>query len=403
LLLLATVSVILAGLVAGGLGLQGFRGRAEALERARAETAHQALLQIVQTKAVIADTAGADDVLRGTRSSPIADREFDYALAPAVTGLVVAARQADSTPLAIAARRLARYAEQVEQARTQAAAGDAAEAARTLQAASTLLRTQVLPPLEATRKASQDRLDDDQSVGDRDGLIGLLGVLLALIVLGGIHWWLTLHTRRLVNLGLAAGLALLLAIGLVGLAALISSGQRSSAVEKGPQEVAARLVDARVAAFDARSHESLSVISNNVPSAEKAWAASYKDAHTALVLANSHAPSTAVADISDGIDGITARLDAYLKQHNALLKLAEAGDTAGVRQKVAGADGSAGAFEDFDAFSGALLARQVQATDDGWAAAGKSLRPIGWLSLLVGLAAAGLGWLGLAARSREYR
>jgi len=192
-------------------------------------------------------------------------------------------------------------------------------------------------------------------------------------------------------------------VGLVGLAAVISSGHRSSEVEQGPQEVAARLVDARVAAFDARSHESLSVISKDVPGAERAWSASYKDARTALVLAAAHATSTAVADLTDGTNGIAAQLDAYLEQHQALLRLAQAGDTTAVRQKVAAADGSAGAFEDFDAFSGALLARQVQATDDGWAAAGKTLRPIGWLSLLVGLAAAGFGWLGLTARSREYR
>jgi hypothetical protein len=206
-----------------------------------------------------------------------------------------------------------------------------------------------------------------------------------------------------VNLGLAVGLALLLVIGLVGLVAVVSSGQRSSEAEKGPQEVAARLVDARVAAFDARSHESLSVISKDVPGAEAAWSASYKDAQTALVLAASHASSTANADITDGSNGIAAKLDAYLKQHQTLLQLAQAGDTTAVREKVAAADGSAGAFEEFDAFSGALLARQVQAADDGWAEAGKSLRPIGWLSLLVGLATAGFGWLGLAARSREYR
>ena len=399
LLLLATVSVILAGFICGGLGFQGFRGRADALDRARAETAHQAALQIVRTKAVIADTAAADDVLRGKTRRPIAERQFDFAVEPAVTGLVVAARHADASRLALANRGLARYGQQVDNARTLALAGDARAAADSLQKASAMLRAQVLPPLVAAQQASQARLADDQSAATWGALIGLLGALLALLVLGGVHWWLTLHTRRLVNLGLAAGLILLLVVGVSGLVTVSVSRHRANVVEDGAHLVARQLVDARVAAFDARGRESLSVISDNVLAEDARWKRAMSTARAALAGAEPGATATVHGDLAN----ITNLLKTYEDEHTTLLKLARAGDNAGVREQVAGANGSAGPFEDFDAFSGALLARQVQASDDGWTAAGHNLRPIAWLTLLAGLAAAGFGWLGLAARSREYR
>jgi hypothetical protein len=399
LLLLATVSVILAGLICAGLGFHGFRGRADALDRARAETVHQASLQIVRTKTVIADTAAADDVLRGKTRRPIAERQFDFALEPAVTGLVVAARHADASRLALANRWLARYAQQVDNARTLARAGDARAAADSLQKASALLRAEVLPPLVAAQQASQARLANDQSAATWDALIGILGALLALLVLGGVHWWLTLHTRRLVNLGLAAGLIVLLVVGLSGLVTVSVSRHRATVVEDGAHLVARQLVDARVAAFDARGRESLSVISDNVLTEDAQWKQAMSTARAALAGAEPGATAIVHGDLAN----ITGLLKDYQTQHARLLDRARVGDDAGVRMRVAGANYSAGAFEEFDAFSGALLARQVQASDDGWTEAGHNLRPVAWLSLLAGLVAAGLGWLGLSARSREYR
>jgi hypothetical protein len=356
-------------------------------------------LQIVRTKAVIADTAAADDVLRGKARQPIAERQFDFALEPAVTGLVVAARHADASRLALVNRWLARYAQQVDNARTLAVAGNARAAADSLQKASDLLRAKVLPPLVAAQQASQARLADDRSAATRGALIGLLGALLALLVLGGVHWWLTLQTRRLVNLGLAAGLILLLVVGGSGLITVSVSRHRANEVENGAHLVALNVVDARVAAFDARGRESLSVISDNVLAEDADWKQAMGRAQTALDQAEPGATPTVHGDLTN----ITGLLKKYVAARTELLKLARAGKDDEAREWVASANGSAGAFEDFDAFSGALLARQVQTSDDGWTAAGHNLRLIAWLSLLAGLAAAGFGWLGLGARSREYR
>jgi hypothetical protein len=400
LLLLATVSVIIAGLAGGALVWHGVGGRADALDRARSETAHQALLQIIRTRSVIADTAAADDVLRGTDRKPSAERAFGYALTPAVTALVVATGQPqDSSRLAVANRWLARYAQQVDNARTLARAGQAPAAARSLQSASALLHTEVLPVLVATQAASQDRLADDRAAATRGALTGLLGALLALLVLAAAHWWLSLRTRRLVNVGLATGLVLVLAIGGLGLVTVLISRHRADTVTNGAQLVAATTAEARVNAFDARGQESLSVINGTVVSADRGWREAMTAARAALAQAAPGATATVRADLA----ATSALLDTYAQEHAHLLDRAGTGDEAGLRAQAAAANGSAGSFADFDAASGALLARQVQSADDGWAAAGRNLRLIGWLGLAAGLAAAGCGWAGLSARGREYR
>jgi hypothetical protein len=115
------------------------------------------------------------------------------------------------------------------------------------------------------------------------------------------------------------------------------------------------------------------------------------------------AQTSADAGVRSDLTGTLHLLDVYAKAHAALLTVAMAGNSEQLRALSASADGPAGAFEDFDATSGALLARQVQVTDDGWAQAGQYLFGIGWLSLVTGIAAAASGWSGLAARSREYR
>ncbi len=399
-LLLATISVILAGLTAGGLGLLGFGERADALDRARAETNHQARLQIILTKSIVADTAAADDVLRGQDQKPIAAREFGYAVEPTVTELVVAAQQTgDATQLAIASRWFTRYVRRVENARTLARAGEQADAASALREASSLLRANVLAPVSAAQEASRARLADDQGAATRATLIAVFGTLLALLVLAGVHWRLTLQTRRIVNVGLVTGLVLLLAVGVAGLITVNVSRHRVDDVQDGPQSVAEKVVEARVAAFDARGRESLSVISDDVLVADAEWRSAIAIARTAL--AEARPAGTTI--VRDDLASTTRLLNTYATAHAELIALARAGQDAEVRVFSAAAGGASGAFEDFDATSGALLARQVQATDDGWAQAGQSLRLLGWLSLVIGLAAAGTSWSGLAPRIREYR
>jgi hypothetical protein len=402
LLLTAGLAVVIIGLGAGLAGLRGLDARASALERARLDTGQQVRLQTTRTKLVIADTAAGDDVLIGADPTRLSARAFGYALQPALIGLTVAARQdSDAGPLAVANHQLALYVMDVESARTLARQGKSAQAAQTLTSASALLHAQVLPRLQAVQDASRSRLAEDQDAADHGALLALLVALLAVLALAGVHWWLTLRTRRLVNLGLAAGLMLLLAVTAIGLAAVVTSQHRASAVRHGPQHAADGVVEARISAFDARSLEALAVLGGRVPAAETAWQASIASARQALSTAALGAPAPLRQDLA----AITKDLGDYAAVHTRLLAQARAGCSDDVTAIAASptVDGSAGSFQDFDAASGALLARQVQAADDGWAAAGLHLRLVGTLTLLAGLAAAALGWSGLERRRREYR
>jgi len=402
LLLTAALALVIIGVGAGLAGLRGLDARASALERARVDTGQQVRMQTARTKLVIADTAAADDVLIGADPIRLSARNFDYALQPALIGLVIAARQdSDAATLAVANHYLARYVMAVEGARTLTRQGRPAAAAQTLTQASALLHAQVLPRLQAVQDASRSRLAQDQRAADRGALLALLVAALAILALAAVHWWLTLRTRRLVNLGLAVGLVLLLVVTAVLLAAVVASQNQADAVRRAPQHASDGIVEARIAAFDARSLEALAVLGGRLAKAETSWQASMTAARQALTTAGTAASGPVQQDLA----AITQDLSDYAAVHVGLLAQARAGRSADVTAIAASptVDGSAGSFEDFDAASGALLARQVQAADDGWAAAGRDLRRLGLLSLLAGLAAATFGWAGLERRRREYR
>lgn len=402
LLLAAGLAVVILGAATGLAGWRGLDSRAAALERAQVDAAQQVGMQTARTKLVIADAAAGNDVLIGADPTRLSARAFDYASRPAVVGLVTAAREdGDAATLAVANRYLVVYAMGVESARTLAREGQATRATQALSEGSALLHAEVLPRLQIVQDASSSRLRQDQSDADLGALLALLFAVPALLGLVGLHWWLTLRTRRLINLGLAGGVALLAVVTVAGLAVVITSRERAVEVRRGPQLVADGVVEARVAAFDARSVESLAVLGGRVPGREQAWQESMALARQKLAGAGPDASSQVRQDLS----AISQDLGEYTAVHARLLAQARAGRSAQVRTIAASpaVEGSVGSFQDFDATSGALLSRQVQAADDGWTEAGRRLRLVGRLSLAAGLLAAGLGWFGLSRRRREYR
>lgn len=402
LLLAAGVVVLALALLAGVLGWQGLVRRADALGRAQDETAQQVKIQTARTSLVIADTDAGTDVLTGADPSLFRYQEFGFDLQPATLGLVTGARTgADAATLAAANSYLTRYAMQVQSARTLARNGDAAKATSTLTAASGILHDEVLPRLADVQRASQDRLKDDEGAADLAPLIAILVTLLAVLAIIGVHLWLTRRTRRLLNLPLVAGVVLLIVVTVVGAGVVSRSQDEVVEAKDHALSVVDAMVEARFSAFDARSGEALAVLNGTTKDDEAGWAKAMEQAGTSLGTAASGQSSGVQADVEE----VTADLAQYRKAHQALLTAARAGRTQEVERIASGPapTESVGAFEQFDAFSGALLARQVQSADDAWASAGDNLRLVGWITLVVGLLAAVLGWAGIATRRREYR
>ncbi|GAA3595012.1 hypothetical protein GCM10022223_07660 [Kineosporia mesophila] len=402
LLLAAGVLVLSAGLLAGVFGREGLARRAGALEDARAETAQQVRIQTARTALVIADTDAGNDLLTGADPERFSYRLFGYDAQPAFLGLVAAARtDEDAATLATANKYLITYAMQVAAARTRAQDGQPDEAATALAAASQVLHTQVLPRLAQVQEAGRDRLADDGSAADTAPVVAVLAGILAVLVIIGVHLWLTRRTRRLLNLGLLAGVAVLIVATGAGVAVVGASRHRVDEVQDHALRIADAVVEARFSAFDARSSEARAALDGSTVDDEKAWSASYQDALARLRTAADGEPQA----VRDDVANVTGKLSYYGGVHERLLARAVAGDEAFVRRSASNPapGGAVGAFEAFDAYSGALLARQVQTADDAWESAGANLRRVGWITLVVGLLAAVLGWVGIAARRREYR
>ena len=101
--------------------------------------------------------------------------------------------------------------------------------------------------------------------------------MLALLVLIGGMVWLSLRTHRYVNPPLAAATAAVLVTLVVGSISLAAVGSRVSQVRDGSYAATLATATARIAAFDAKSNESLTLIARGSGSAfEKAWVSSSK-------------------------------------------------------------------------------------------------------------------------------
>ena len=399
---IATALAVLAGLVLAIAGLGALAAKSGDLDRARAENGDQARLQIVRTKLVVADAAAGIDVLLGPDQPRLTPHDYAWALQPAVIGLAIAARQADDAfPLAVANLRLSEYAGQVDSARELALLGRP-EAAGRLTAASSGLRTEVLPRLAAVQATGADRLRADADASATGTVIAVAAGAVAVLLLLGVQVWLARRTRRVVNVGLATGL-IAVAVALVGASVVATrSDGEVDRVRSGPYRLTQALVDARMAAFDARAVESLGVVRGDVPGAEPAWQASMAQARAALGTSDRIAAGTgAAADVAQS----RRLLDTYAAVHARLLAAAQGGDRAGTVAVAVSptVDGSPGSFEDVDTTTAALTARQAEAADAGWRRAGSGLTLAAWTCLVAGLAAAVLALVGMGSRLREYR
>jgi hypothetical protein len=343
------VSVVLAVVVAAGVAgvmiWAGLSARADAFEESRASTQRWAQLQADRAHLVSADLAGAGEVSRlGSGRLPAASA------GAAATDLTVA-------------RYAPAYGEQVQHARTVAAAGDPSVALNLMLQASDRLRAEVLPQLEQR----QDTGPRSQPAGL---LIPLLVVGLVAAGLAGVYGFQAFRTRRALKAVLASA-AILLLLVMVPAVGSVRGGLRAARdVRAGPQPAAARLAEGRNAAFDARSIEVRAVVRNADlgVSVQADWQAALDRAESSLP---------------------PAALDGYRKAHQRVLVAARTEFGYTVAERVlTRADGTAGAFDRFDVVTGAALEREVRVTDDGWAAALRHLRLIAWASLAAGLVTA---------------
>jgi hypothetical protein len=392
--IVSVAAALLFGLAAG----QAFRSADGALERAAANADQLVRIQAIQTNVVQADADATSAFLVGGLEPAAQRADYTEAIATA-SGLIAQAAQhqpADGNALSALNQSLIAYTSQVEQARANNRQA-LPVGAQYLKSASADLRADALPLLANLGEANNARVTEEFDRAARAALWLVVGGLLALVVLVLALVWLARRTRRYVNLPLAAAALVVLVTTVVGTVGLLAVKGDVDTTREGVYAATRSTAQARIAGFDAKSNESLTLIARGSGAAfEKAWQAS------------SAAVTTQVAQLGQNpasSDRSPLPWPEYAAAHQQIRALDDAGDWEGAVKLATGEGADTGntTFAAFDTSSdeqlSALSAQTAQQLGDtgGW------LPFAGVLGLLAGVIAALGAWWGVSMRLEEYR
>ena len=394
-LALLTVAV---SLIFGVAAFSTFGSADDALRRGEANTAQLVRIQAIHTNLVRADADATNAFLVGGLEP--ADQRTDYtsSLSQAARLIAEAARAqpADGPALGALNNSLLSYAGLIEQARATNRQV-LPVGAQYLRVASSGLRSDALPILDALVKANEARVTAElDGAATASTALVVSGAFALLVLIGGMVW-LSLRTHRYVNAPLAASTAAVLVTLVIGWIALSAVGSRVDEVRNGSYAATLATAKARIAAFDAKSNESLTLIARGSGSAfEKAWVSSSK------VVADQSATS---ARLNSDASKMGSLWTTYAATHKEIRDADAGGQWEGAVKQATGSDPkSANAtFDAFDAGSGAALTSSSGVVSDSLNAPRTWLPFAAWLSLLVGIAAAVSAWWGVSLRLEEYR
>jgi hypothetical protein len=220
--------------------------------------------------------------------------------------------------------------------------------------------------------------------------VGLLAVVAALV-------WLARRTHRYVNVPVAGAWLVILVVVVLSAVVLGAVASRVDRVRDGAYATAIALSEARIAAFDAKANESLTLIARGSGAAyEEAWVASADVAAARLEAAGAGRP--ALAPLAEQWAG-------YAAAHREVRALDDAGRwEEAVAAATARDDGALNAaFATFADVSARALDDASARTEAALRTASSGLAFWAWVGVLGGLAVAGLSAWGLAQRIEEYR
>jgi hypothetical protein len=391
LLILSAVVAVLFGLAAA----QGFRQSESALKRAEANTAQLVRVQAIHTSLVAANADATNAFLVGGLEPPAQRQHFVDSLATASKLIAEAAtaQPADQTVLGQLNTTLLTYNGQIEQARANNRQG-LPIGSQYLKDANATLQDDSLPLLNALVAANEDRVDTEFDGVGGGNIWLIVGGLISLAVLVLTMIWLARRTHRYLNVPLAAGAVLVLLTMVVGGAGLAGASSSAKDTRDDTYADALALSRARIAAYDAKSNESLTLIARGSGAAfEKAWTDAAKQVDEQL------------GKIGRFNSDAETGWRQYKTTHVAIRKDDNDGDwDAAVQKAIGSGQSSANAyFAVFDTGSNTKLDVTSKDAQAQLADARGSLPPIGWLGLPIGIAAALLAAWGLSQRLGEYR
>ena len=391
-------ATVLAAVVFGLVAGWSFRSADGALARAEANTDQLIRVQAIQNNVVRADADATNAFLVGGLEPAAQRADYSEAISSASKLITEAARSqpADGQVLGVLNESLLGYASTIEQARANNRQA-LPVGAQYLKDASADLRSDALPALKALGDANNQRVEEefDNAGAAVWWLIGTGLLALAVLVLALV--WLARRTRRYVNLPLAAAAGIVFVALLAGSIGLLGVGNRVDTVRHGVYAATLSTAQARIAGFDAKSNESLSLIARGSGATfETAWQAS-DDVVRRHLADLSWNPSSA--------DLERLPWDPYASVHADIRKLDDTGNWEGAVRLATSttADSGNATFARFDESSGNQLSRLGKDTASGLDRAGGWLPLAGALGLVAGILAALLAWWGVSQRLEEYR
>jgi len=392
------LSAVAVSLIFAFAAFSAFGSANDALGRGGANAAQLVRVQAIHTNLVRADADATNAFLVGGLEP--ADQRTSYTASMAQASTLIAqaakAQPADGPALGALNSSVLIYAGLIEQARATNRQA-LPVGAQYLRVASSGLRSDALPILDALVKANDGRVAAELDGAGRASRALVAGGVLALLVLIGGMLWLSWRTHRYVNAPLVAATAAVLVTLVLGSISLAAVGSRVSEVRSGSYAATLATATARIAAFNAKSNESLTLIARGSGSAfEKAWKVSSK------VVNDQSATSARLTDEAAKLGGLWA---IYVDVHQQIRAADDGGrwESAVKQATGSGAKTANATFDAFDARSTAALTSSSTAASDSLDAPRTWLPLAAWLGLLVGFAAAVSAWWGVSLRLEEYR
>ncbi len=268
-LILSAAIAVLFGLAAA----QGFRESDGALKRAEANTAQLVRIQAIHTSLVSANADATNAFLVGGLEPPAQRQHFVDSMAQAAKLIAEAAtaQPADQAVLGQLNTTLLTYQGLIEQARANNRQG-LPIGSQYLKDANATLQSDSLPLLNQLVKSNEARVDTEfDGIGYGNYWL-IIGGLITLVVLIYSLYWLAKRTHRYLNVPIAAAAVLVLLTMLVGGASLASAGSHAKDTRSHAYADTLALSRARIAAYDAKSNESLTLIARGSGDAfQTAW------------------------------------------------------------------------------------------------------------------------------------
>jgi hypothetical protein len=397
----------LGALVFGVLGFVAVSSQSSAVASAQADAAQLVRLQRIHTNLVAADASATNAFLVGGLEPRASRVAYERGIARASTTLADAAAhdRDQAAELGRVNDALSRYTGLVESARANNRQGFPVGVAYVKQA-SALLHDDVLPRLIRLVDDGQEQVARAYGRGGSAPAGLWFGAALAIAAVLAASGWLASATRRVLNLPLAAAGIVVVVTFLAGAFLLSSSLGRAHDVRDGSYAAAVSLASARIAAFDAKSAESLTLISRGSGQAfEDRFLTQLATARTQAARADRI--GFGAGDSPGGGGAVSDELEAYLAVH----KTVRTDDDEGrYDEAVAIATGpgdkattSNGSFAAFDRASGDALDEASASIAAGLRTARRPLGLLRWSLLVAALVAAVASWRGVAIRLQEYR